>query len=134
MRTGGCQCGNLRYQCADDPVELYICHCTECRAQSASAFGISFTVLRKDFRVTSGTPRYWSRDADSGRKVECAFCPKCGSRVWHQESTESESITIKGGSLDDPVDISDAPHIWIRRKLPGVAIPENVKRFEQEPD
>lgn len=134
MSTGGCQCGSIRYGCADVPIRLYVCHCTECRKQSASAFGISYEVARADFRITNGAPRFFTRDADSGRKVECAFCPVCGSRIWHQSSPESETLTVKGGSLDAPVDISEAVHVWTSRKLPGVVIPKDARQFEQEPD
>lgn len=134
MRTGGCQCGSVRYECGNEPIELYICHCTECRKQSASAFGISYEVARADFRLTQGTPRFWTRNADSGRQVKCAFCPACGSRIWHQSSDTSDTITVKGGSLDQPVDISEAVHIWTSRKLPSVTIPDGATRFEQEPE
>lgn len=133
MRTGGCQCGDIRYECADEPIDLFICHCRECRKQSASAFGISFEAARGDFRLTAGKPRLWTRDTDSGRKLECAFCPRCGSRVWHQSSPDSATLTVKGGSLDDPVDISRAVHIWTSRKLPSVVIPEGARKFDKEP-
>ena len=134
MRTGGCQCGGVRYQCDGRPVELYICHCKECRKQSASAFGISFIVTRAIFHLIGGTPRYWARDTDSGRKLECAFCPTCGSRLWHQSSGTSETISVKAGSLDEPVDISNAVHIWTSSKLPSVVIPEDTRQFTKEPD
>lgn len=133
MRTGGCQCGSVRYECIEQPVELYVCHCNECRKQSASAFGISFIVPRAGFHLLSGTPRIWSRDADSGRKVECAFCAECGSRLWHQSSHNSVSISVKGGSLDEPVDISHAVHIWTSSKLPSVLIPDSALQFAAEP-
>ena len=124
----------MRYKCVEQPVELYICHCKECRKQSASAFGISFFVPRASFHLMSGTPRFWVRDTDSGRKVECAFCPACGSRLWHQSSGKSETISVKGGSLDEPVDISNAVHIWTSSKLPSVVIPEGTRQFTEEPD
>ena len=134
MRTGGCQCGYVRFKCAERPIETFICHCEECRKQSASAFGISFFVPRASFHLTSGTPQFWVRDADSGRKVECAFCSTCGSRLWHQSSAKSETISVKGGSLDDPVDISNAVHIWTTSKLPTVEIPDGVRKYPEEPD
>ncbi len=134
MRNGGCQCGGVRYKCAEQPGELYICHCKECRKQSASAFGISFFVPRASFHLMSGTPRFWVRDTDSGRKVECAFGPDCGSRLGHQSSDKSETISVKGGSLDEPVDISNAIHIWTSSKLPSVVITEGTRQFTEEPD
>lgn len=133
MRTGSCQCGSVRFECAARPLELYICHCTECRRQSASAFGISFIVPRDSFRLLSGTPRYWARDADSGGKVECAFCPDCGTRLWHQDAADSRTMAIKGGSLDDPPSLSRAHHIWTKRKLEGMVILEGARAYPEEP-
>ena len=97
MRTGGCQCGELRYESAGEPIALYVCHCRECQKQSASAFGMSLEVPRAGLRVTQGAPHFWTRPADSGRRVKCAFCPHCGSRVWHEREGPAETLTIKGG-------------------------------------
>jgi len=134
MRIGGCQCGAVRYENAGAPLALYACHCAECRKQSASAFGMSLLVPRAGFRVTKGTPEFWTRLADSGRHVRCAFCPDCGSRLWHEREGISETVTIKAGSLDDPVDVTGAIHIWTSRKLPGVIIPARALQFPEEPD
>ena len=134
MRTGGCQCGAVLYECVEQPTRLYICHCKECRKQSASAFGISFIVPRVNFHLIDGTPQFWARDTNNGPKLECAFCPACGSRLWHQSSGPSETLSVKGGSLDEPVDISNAVHIWTSSKLPSVVISDDTKQFAEEPD
>ena len=134
MRTGRCQCGEVQYESADEPLALYVCHCSECRRQSASAFGMSLEVPRAGFRVTRGAPKFWTRAADSGGRVKCAFCPNCGSRLWHESEGASETLTIKAGSLDEPVDVSAAIHIWTSRKLPGVAVPDGARQFPEEPD
>ncbi len=131
-RVGGCQCGEIRYKSEGEAFALFICHCQECQKQSASAFGISLRVPRAGFQLTQGTPKFWTRLADSGRKVKCAFCPTCGSRVWHEHDPATEIITIKGGSLDEPLYVSHAVHVWVSRKLPGVMIPESAKQFAEQ--
>jgi len=132
--TGGCQCGSVRYELAAPSRETYICHCTECRRQSASAFGISVIVSSSDFRLVRGTPKRWSRPTDSGRLLDCYFCPVCGSRVWHGDKEKNATISVKGGSLDAPVDVTSAAHIWTSRRLPGIVIPEHVRQFPREPE
>lgn len=134
MRTGGCQCGAVRYASSGEPLALYVCHCRECQKQSASAFGLSLEVPRAGFRVTAGVPSSWTRPADSGRRVVCFFCPTCGSRLWHEPEGASPTLTIKAGSLDEPVDLSGAVHIWTKRKLPGVVIPDGARRYGEEPE
>ena len=131
MLSGRCQCGGVRYEHPAEPVAVYICHCRECQKQSASAFGISVEVPKAGLRLLQGEPKFWTRGTDTGRKLRCAFCPDCGSRLWHE--SEADWITLKGGSLDRPVDVSNAIHIWTRRKLPGIEIPERAQQYPGEP-
>ena len=131
--SGGCQCGKVRYEVSEKPSEIYICHCKECQKQSASAFGVSVFISKESFRLVQGEPKFWSRPTDTGNTLECAFCFNCGSRLWHQRQGSVEILSIKGGSLDAPVDISKAVHIWTSRMLPGVCIPDGAVSFPGEP-
>lgn len=131
---GGCQCGQVRYELTQLPHEIYVCHCRECQKQSASAFGISVMARSADVRLLTGKLNHWTRPTDTGRSLTCFFCPACGSRVWHGDKGQEDEISIKGGSLDDPVDLTDAIHIWTFRKLAGVAIPERARQYPGEPD
>jgi hypothetical protein len=130
---GGCQCGRIRYLAPRKPLALYVCHCTECRRQSSSAFGLSFVVPRDAFKVVQGHPEFWTRQTASGHSLECAFCGSCGSRLWHQSSGYPETLNVKAGSLDEPVDIANAVHIWTSSKLPGVVIPDAAVCYPKEP-
>jgi hypothetical protein len=131
--VGGCQCGAVRYEIRGEPVSLYVCHCRECQKQSASAFGVSVIVKRSDFHLTQGEVKVWSRATDSGGTLACAFCPACGSRMWHEGIGATDTISVKGGSLDEPPDLRSACHIWTARALPGVVIPETARQFPGEP-
>lgn len=133
MRTGGCQCGKVRFSSEGEAVALYICHCRECQKQSASAFGMSLQVPRYGLRVISGEPRFWSRATDRGGRLNCAYCADCGSRLWHERAEPSDTVNIKAGALDVPVDASSAIHIWTSRKLNGILVPAGAAQFPEEP-
>jgi hypothetical protein len=72
--TGGCQCGQIRYEIRAEPLTLYVCHCQECQKQSSSAFGMSMPVPRDAVVILQGQPKQWQRVSDSGRDVICFFC------------------------------------------------------------
>ena len=38
VRTGRCQCGEVRYEVDGEPLRVGLCHCTDCRQTSGSAF------------------------------------------------------------------------------------------------
>ena len=49
---------------------------------------------------------------DSGDEKLCAFCPDCGSRIYHTGTYESDILSLKGGSLDEIHRIKPVGHIW----------------------
>jgi hypothetical protein len=110
--NGSCQCGNIRYQVIGQPITVYICHCTDCQKQASSAFGISVWFRRSDFILHSGTLSFWSTLSDKGNTKLCAFCENCGSRIYHADSTDSEILSLKGGTLDKSASIQPVAHIW----------------------
>jgi len=130
--TGGCQCGAVRYEVSAEPLRIYVCHCRECQKQSASAFGISVIVPARAFALRRGRVSTWSRPTASGGVLECMFCTACGTRIRHADRRE-DTVSIKGGSLDAPVDLTAAFHIWTSRKLAGVVIPDAATQFPEEP-
>jgi len=125
---GGCQCGAIRFRLTAAPARVYCCHCTECRRQSASAFGISALVAEGGVELLRGQPTQWSRATASGGTMACAFCPACGSRLWHRAG---DVISVKGGALDETPEPS--AHIWLHSKMPWVVIPEGVDQWQREP-
>jgi hypothetical protein len=130
--TGRCQCGAAAYAVSAEPVAVYVCHCRECQRQSASAFGISVSVPKSAFRLERGEVSTWSRRTDTGRTLDCKFCPVCGTRLWH-EGAGWDELSVKGGSLDRPVDLGGAIHIWTARRLPGVVVPDGARQYPGEP-
>ena len=77
--TGGCQCGQCRYEVDRDAIAtLYACHCKECQRQAGSAFGMSMLMPSSALRFTRGTLKSWRRPSNSGNAVECHFCPEIG--------------------------------------------------------
>ena len=132
--TGGCQCGAVRYRISAPPIALYVCHCLECRRQSASAFGMSLIVPRKGYALTAGDPRHWSRRTDSGRQLDCWFCADCGTRLYHAWPEDDATVSVKAGTLDQPVDMGRAIHIWTDRHLPGLDMNGLAEGFPGEPD
>jgi hypothetical protein len=133
---GGCQCGRVRYRIDGAPLTVIACHCRECQKQSASAFGMTMTVRRDDFRFTAGEPARWQRTTASGGTLGAAFCPDCGVRLFHEPSNKP-TLNIKAGTLDDTSWLKPAGHIWtdsaqpwMRDKLEGLTYPGQPESFD----
>jgi hypothetical protein len=133
---GGCQCGSIRYRINASPHILYTCHCTDCQKQSSSAFGMSLIVDAQAVEFVSGVTdlKFWDTRGGDGILKRCAFCPNCGTRLYHA-SEDDQQISIKAGSLDDTSGLIPIAHIWLRSAQPWIEFdPDKYHCFEQEPD
>lgn len=127
---GGCQCGAVRYRIEGKPLDLVVCHCTECQRQSGSAFGMSLAIPAASFRLTKGVLKSFAVRCDSGRTKTCMFCPDCGTRIYHQ--TNPLGMSVKAGTLDDTANLAPTAHYWTKRKQPWVVIPADVRCVEDD--
>ncbi|MEE4538985.1 MAG: GFA family protein [Erythrobacter sp.] len=130
--TGGCQCAAVRYTIAAESLVAYACHCRECQKQSASAFGVSVPVLESALSI-EGETASWGRPTDSGSWTDCHFCPRCGTRLFHDARGRPGVLTIKGGSLDEPGQLEFVAHIWTSRKQPWIDLPERLVQWGTQP-
>ncbi|KAF1816691.1 glutathione-dependent formaldehyde-activating [Eremomyces bilateralis CBS 781.70] len=125
-----CQCGDVQFTTPlEQPLDLYHCHCTQCRAQSASAFGTS--AIFPPFSLPASLPiSTFSRPTASGGVMDCYFCTKCGTRLMHA-GRGKDYVSVKGGCLKS-LDWSNARHIWCSMAV--VPIPDSVIKYDGEPD
>jgi hypothetical protein len=98
--TGGCLCGNIRYECSAEPLYMGNCHCRDCQRATGSAFAAAMLVPRNAVTIV-GEVKYHEVTGDSGSPVGRGFCPNCGSRLFSKPPMP-EFFGIMAGSLDDP--------------------------------
>lgn len=132
--NASCACGAVRFVTpTDKPLGLYHCHCLDCRKQSSSAFGTS--ALFPFFRIDDNpNVSFFTRTCDSGRRQNCYFCSRCGSRLLHAHIIEGggdpKVVAVKGGLLEG-LNWKEAKHIFTRSAV--VPIPDGVESCEAEP-
>ena len=130
---GGCQCGGIRYEVRGAPQQVVVCHCTDCQRQSGSAFGMTLVVKEENFRLTQGELKTFASKSDANRPKLGAFCPECGTRIYHKPEWRKGTVSVKPGTLDDTSMLKPDIHIWTGSKQPWITIPEDVEAHEKHP-
>lgn len=134
-QSGGCQCRAVRYEITGKPVTVYACHCSECQKQSGSAFAMAAVIPKDRFHITDGQPKMFVRRTSPTKTMECWFCPDCGTRLYHVPGGAAyPNRNIKPGTLDDASWLVPTTHFWVRSAQKWVVIPEDVARFETQPE
>lgn len=127
--TGGCLCGAIRYTVSAPVDRLIACYCTDCQHVSGTGASINAVVPAAAFRIDHGTPKVFSKPADSGRLLNRHFCGDCGCPLYSQHSPEA--IVLKVGGLDRPVEgMRVVTNIWMRSRPAWAPIDDSVPAFE----
>jgi hypothetical protein len=94
---------------------------------------MSLAVREEDLRLVQGAPKRFVRKADSGRELECFFCPDCGTRLYHKPQGIGAVLNVKPGTLDDTTWLEPTLHVWTSRKQGWVEIRAGLPAFETQP-
>jgi hypothetical protein len=94
---------------------------------------MTLLVNEGDFRLTQGEVKTYASTSAAGRGKLGAFCPECGTRIYHKPEWRRGRISVKPGTLDDTSWLKPEMHLWTSSKQGWVIIPEGVKSFESQP-
>ena len=101
--TGGCLCGDVRFQASGEPYRVGLCHCLDCRKVHGALFHASAIFPEDAVTITGETHEYQGRH----------FCPRCGSSVFNRSGDEVE---VNLGALDAPDQLEPTYESWIVRR------------------
>lgn len=130
---GGCNCGAVRYRLSGEPMAVAVCHCSNCRRQSGSAFSVNVVVRADAMAVTGDLTTWEDRDTESGAPVLRQFCATCGSPIRSLSAASPKVAIVKAGTADDPGRFAPAIHVWTASALPWVDIPAEMPQFARNP-
>lgn len=118
--TGGCLCGQVRYQATPDHRDGYYCHCRMCQL----AFGntrAAYLNLRKSEVQWLGEPTYYA----SSKIARRGFCSHCGTPLSF-EFLDGERMDLSVGSLDDPTAITPTEHFAVESRIANWHAPDGL--------
>ncbi len=132
--TGGCLCGEVRYQISEPAMETLYCHCRMCQRFSGAQMFAGTTFPSGALRFTQGEPKYY-RSSPIGER---GFCVNCGSSLTYRPLMRkwSDWIEICTASLDNPEDFPPTYHLGVESQMPWLNIHDDLPRIrcDEAPD
>ncbi|APX11811.1 GFA family protein [Tateyamaria omphalii] len=101
--TGGCLCGDVRFEVTGEPDRVGICHCMACRKHHGAAFFAAAVFPAGAVRLQGDTASYQGR----------VFCPRCGGSVV---SYSDDEVEVHLGALDEPNRFVPTYELWTSRR------------------
>lgn len=133
MLSGGCYCGDIRYEITADPVMSAQCHCRPCQHFSGGGPNYYMLIPPDGFTVAQGSTKAYRRP-DLDNAVTREFCPNCGTHLFTRRPGV-KFVILKSGTLDDPAAYGQPRMaIFCAEKAPFHLIPEGVPAFDELPE
>lgn len=130
--TGGCLCGQVRYQLTALPTKMAICHCNSCQKSTGSAFFPFLLTPAENFEL-SGEVKEYSQLGSSGQMVYRHFCPNCGSSLYGRLEVLPGFCTVAAGTLDDSQSYCPDANVWAIEAPSWSHIDASLETFEKNP-
>lgn len=113
IRTGGCQCGAVRFRIEGTLGTASVCHCRMCQKAFGNFFAPLVSVDDARLEWTRAEPRRFH----SSNHVRRGFCPECGTPLTYEAP---DGIALAIAAFDDPSDIAPVIQFGVEGKLPYV--------------
>lgn len=133
--TGGCFCGELRYEADVQDAPVAVCHCRDCQIFGGSAFRLACPVPPERFEVTKGDPKHFDKTADSGKVRRMVFCGTCGTHICSTspEPDPGGFVSIRVATADQFGEFAPAAEVYCRSKTAWMPRLEDTVRFSEMP-
>jgi hypothetical protein len=127
LLSGGCRCGAVRFSVTDAFEYGAICHCSECRKTTGSAFKPFLGIRREELRIETGTEEIAIFGDAAGHDARCA---RCGCFLYSLVR-EGEYVHLAMGALIDSPTRRPDHHIFVGSKADWDEIRDALPQFDE---
>lgn len=126
---GACLCGDVSWKARIDPEKVWICHCTDCQINSATAYRYGVRVAASDFELLSGVLKVFVKTAENGNKRALSFCPGCGTSIHGGRVGVPDWYSLRLGSCNQRHALTPKGQIWHRSAQPWIEDIGDIPKF-----
>jgi hypothetical protein len=128
--TGGCLCGGVRLEVAEQLVSAGYCHCTRCQRRTGTAASVQARVVPGSLRVIAGEELLVAFPPPGGYPK--VFCSRCGSALWSRHPQDPQVLSVRMGAFDRDPGIRPSYRQFVAYAAPWEPIPDDgVPRYPE---
>ena len=129
--TGGCMCGNVKFEVNAPLLGAARCYCKRCQRRTGTAFSQTALTQPGSFAVTDGEEFVKTYEPGGGGWNK-SFCGNCGSQLMSRSAENPDLLAIRMGALDEDPHVPIRAHQFVAYAAPWYEIPDDgIQRFEE---
>lgn len=123
---GGCCCGAARYEVVDAFRYAAMCHCSNCRRTTGSAFKPFAGIEREKLQLVAGGDALIVVGEEN---LNDTHCGRCGSLLY-SIVREGAFVHVAMGTLIDAPSVRPTHHIFVGSKAPWFDITDGLPQYD----
>lgn len=132
-QSGHCLCGAVQFTIKEaEPVRMAQCHCKDCQRASGGGH-MSLAFFKAEDIDVRGETASFAVTADSGNINTRHYCPKCGGRLFGENSARPGLRAVTVGSFDDNSWFEPQAVVYVSRREPWDKTSTEVANFDEMP-
>jgi hypothetical protein len=131
--TGGCLCGQVRFEFNAEPIAMRLCWCRDCQYFAAGNATVNVVFPSESLKMLQGELRDYQSTADSGNRMHRRFCPACGTPVFSGAESRPHLVIVRNGALDDVELLEPSATIWTESAPAWACIDESLAMHPRQP-
>ncbi|KAH8796709.1 Mss4-like protein [Hyaloscypha finlandica] len=128
---GKCHCGQIEWQVKLEDRAHILCHCDTCKKLGGGAYSLNQIVPKENLQITKGKLNTYTYHGDSGKPVNCFYCPNCTTHIYHHQTVMGDKIVVRTILLDQGKSLKAGAEIFGKDRLSWVK--EVAQTFEVLP-
>lgn len=128
--NGSCTCGDVTFRVTRAPMFIHCCHCTLCQKQTGSGFVLNALIEKSAVELISGTPVRVETPTESGLPHDVYRCPRCHVALWSDYRRREVLLFVRTSTLDRRAELVPDVHIYAKRKLGWITLPDTARVFD----
>ncbi|MGH6860770.1 MAG: GFA family protein [Phyllobacterium sp.] len=126
IETAACFCGAIRAECRGEPFWINYDHDDDCRRAIGAPLTIWVGYRRKQFRLTEGKMKTFSKTPGVTR----SFCGRCGTSIGYRDEGIAGDVWLTIGFFDHPERFRPSVHGYWAHKLPWIEFADTLPRVD----
>lgn len=131
--TGGCLCGQVRFEFNAEPMAMRLCWCRDCQYFAAGNATVNVVFPSESLKILQGELRDYQSVAESGNRMHRRFCPSCGTPVFSGAESRPHLVIVRNGALDDVELLAPSATIWAESAPAWAVIDDTLPMHPRQP-
>jgi len=116
-QTGKCHCGRTEFTVKLEDKSHILCHCDTCKTLSGGTFTLNQIIPKESIKITKGKLNVYTYYGDSGKPVNCHYCPECTTHIYHYQGAMPDKVIVRTILLEGGKKMKPSAEIYGKARL-----------------